>query len=164
MPTANSYNGVPIAMNNIEIGVLKQLVSDYKVKMAVDLGTSFGGSSELFASFGLEVVTFDIVAKATNPRREVCYVVGDIFSGQGLEWLVRYCKDGRRKILFCDNGNKAMEITMLGPHLNKGDILAGHDYGTEWVESDVKNLLACCKFRQIEVAEKARIMAWEKMD
>ena len=40
-------------------------------------------------------------------------------------------------LVFCDNGNKPVEFNSIIPYLEKGDIIAVHDWGTEFNPPDV---------------------------
>ena len=40
-------------------------------------------------------------------------------------------------VLFCDDGNKPLEVATFAPALRTGDVLAVHDLGTEIFEHDI---------------------------
>jgi hypothetical protein len=40
-------------------------------------------------------------------------------------------------MLWCDNGNKPLEVEIYSPHLQKGDVLAVHDWGKEIFPKDI---------------------------
>ena len=62
--------------------------------------------------------------------------------------LVNLCKNPRKKVLYCDNGDKVKEFKMYAIHLNSGDLLGVHDWGTEVRYEQVKDVLE--KYEPVE--------------
>ncbi len=45
--------------------------------------------------------------------------------------IINHLKIGKRKFLYCDNGDKPKEVSTYARYLNKGDALGVHDWGEE---------------------------------
>jgi len=72
------------------------------------------------------------------------------------------CGRPERKLLFCDNGDKKREINLFGPLLKPGDVLAAHDFGTEWKLKDVAGMLQENGFKRIRLPHENLLAAWAK--
>ena len=49
--------------------------------------------------------------------------------------------DRYKKLLYCDNGNKVLEVNRYGACLNNGDMLGVHDWGSEIKLSDIEEVV-----------------------
>lgn len=109
----------------------------------VELGTEQCGLSLFLAlqayQRGMEFRTFDHrwddnlrTPLARLLRLEEHFIRGNLFGETGKE-LVRLLHGGlpRPILLFCDNGDKPRELREFVPHLQVGDYVGVHDWGTE---------------------------------
>ena len=162
MMTQTPYQGTIVTLLPSEIENLTYLVQHYDLKFAVELGTYKGGSALVLINAGIEsLVTFDNQDVVEVKNSKATYRVADIF--KSFEEIKSLCQDPRRKILFCDNGKKSQELNLFGPHLNKGDILAAHDYPVEFKDSDISEMISGHGYERITLPNNDRIIAWEKL-
>lgn len=74
--------------------------------------------------------------------------------------LVGLLRDERRKLLYCDNGNKQLEVNTYSKYLNKGDLLGIHDWNIEVHWRGVRKALLDFKSHPINREnEKNRILS-----
>ena len=115
---------------------LAKVLIDFNPQLVVELGTSWGGLTKLFEDYTTAVIySFDRPNAPRQPNRvnhdgaRVSFISLDIFKEP--ECVVRLCRDKHRKLLYCDNGNKILEVNAFAKCLNKGDMLAVHDWPRE---------------------------------
>ena len=62
----------------------------------------------------------------------------NLFSDEGKQAVLKIFRqpDLHPLVLFCDNGDKRRECEIYVPHLQSGDYLAVHDWGTEFCPED----------------------------
>jgi hypothetical protein len=65
-----------------------------------------------------------------HSRLGVAYMATDLLKIDGVAQVFSLCH--HPAFIFCDNGQKEMEFVLCRPHLRAGDIIAVHDYGTEF--------------------------------
>lgn len=125
----------------------------------VELGTASGGFAiylETQAKYrGLEFATFDSIDPALDPvdhlfgRPTERRPVPPLPQFQKVELLkqgaapeVLRCLDHGPVALLCDNGDKALEVSLYGPHLAEGSLCVVHDWQREFFPADVPEYLA----------------------
>lgn len=99
------------------------------------MGTDEGGFAcmlaDTLAEWGGRVVTVDLVARC-----------GSLGRANLEQWAPCDCLATARQdivdlvgiprgFLYCDNGNKARELTLYAPHVGAGGLVGVHDYDTE---------------------------------
>jgi len=127
--------------------LIEQVAKEFNPGRIIELGTLQGGLTILLANACPEarIETFDLNAPRARideiPR--VCFTAGDILDRtSGAYWgIVTLAHSGLQKILYCDNGHKEEEMAMYAPHLQPGDLLGCHDYGTEVHPENIKEAL-----------------------
>lgn len=118
------------------------------IKTLIELGTGSGGLSMFFRLHAIQYdwffMTFDIeVPQAIYENlwallgMSNSFVKGDIFGSarKGLELCIE--QSAHPIMLYCDNGDKPREVKEFGKLLHKNDFIAVHDWGTEFVASDI---------------------------
>jgi len=101
--------------------------------LIIEIGTQEGGFSLLLKEYlKNEVHTWDISQWYPIDLKR------DLFNKHGINYHIRDCfqdsllvkliKDDRKKIVFCDGGNKGIEFDFFSKYLNKGDFIGAHDY------------------------------------
>lgn len=143
----NTFAGSPISQAWNDLALWETVLSSYPPRSVVELGTWGGGMAIFLAAQGLargfEVVTIDRdLGQLQRPdvlERLGARAVGlDVFSDEGREAVLEMIRSlPKPLLLFCDNGNKPAEFRSFVPHLSKGDLVAVHDWVTEFHESDL---------------------------
>jgi len=121
------------------------------VKLVVELGGFHGGLTlQLSDNFPeAEIHSFDIclfdgmkeVLSSTHKERlNIVFHREDILCGKNVTLLGLLRGEGK-KLLYCDNGKKIVEVRRYAPCLSEGDILGVHDWGVEISEDKVKKTL-----------------------
>jgi hypothetical protein len=122
--------------NDLEVWeiVLNEFPEDH-FQWIIELGTFEGGMSfYLYAQAWARRMRFFTVDKK-NPRNFVpCFTNTDIRKGLPAHWKFHMESPG---ILFCDNGNKPAEVYHYHNSLHRESLLAVHDWGTEFKQSDI---------------------------
>ena len=106
-------------------------------ELIIEIGTWKGGFPVFLRSIFPDAVihTFDIANIGNKQAKSKAFKKNKIkahiencFESQTCENLVRA---KRRKILFCDGGNKLNEFNYFAPMLNKGDVICMHDFAPD---------------------------------
>lgn len=114
-----------------------KIVHDFDPDLVLELGFSWGGMTKVFEDYTRKGVQIHAYNKKCGRQpdnslfgKRVEFHWCDLLTVP-YEPLVELCKDKRKKLLYCDNGNKIKEVFMYGQHLNVGDMIAAHDYPKE---------------------------------
>jgi hypothetical protein len=147
-------NGSKILIKHepVSIPILKRFFKEVDPDLIVELGTSLGGLTMLMEeSSNALIYTFDKHLKVYNMIHESDYfskyerstfILRNVLKTPDDE-LIALLKTSQKKILYCDNGNKALEMNMYCRCLNEGDIAGIHDWGTVGIQHEyVKFALA----------------------
>lgn len=124
-----------VGETNLEVSTILDLIQMYDVTTFIEVGVHEGGLTEhILTHFpginyvGIEIdevlVNHNIKSLVTSLGSRVIY--GDCMAKSTLD-LVRSYMSGKT-LIYCDNGNKKVEITLYCKLLNIGDILLTHDY------------------------------------
>lgn len=114
--------------------VVDMLALMEEVPLIIEIGTCRGGFSLLLRNAfpNAEIITWDISEWQPKQKKldlftkyEISYIVEDCFNSKMLNELL---KTDRKKIVFCDGGQKAAEFNRFAPLINSGDIIGVHDY------------------------------------
>lgn len=140
-----SFCGVPCAQYHADFYVWEGILNERagtgqtrfpRLQSIVELGTFQGGFSLYLAAQaagrGLIFRTYDVV----TPERQVPgFVQLDVFAKA--EAVGEHLRRHQPLILFCDGGNKPREFRTFSPYLDETSVVAVHDYGDEFLASDV---------------------------
>jgi cephalosporin hydroxylase len=147
MPIRADYKGITLVHEQGALPIIQDLMKEFNPKLMMEFGTSWGGFTLLMhhINTSVELHTYDIPGTIRRPNRNqfgenVHFHMQDILTEE-VDVIIDLCQDERKKILYCDNGHKIDEILMYGCHLNSGDMLGVHDWTTELVYDDVKEVL-----------------------
>lgn len=104
----------------------------------IELGTGSGAFSRWLAARVEWFRTIDV----GRPDKEPPGFIGlDLFRrADDVRGLIG--RAPRPFVLYCDDGDKPLEVETFGPALGVGDFLAVHDYGTEIFEEDMPSEFA----------------------
>jgi cephalosporin hydroxylase len=158
--------------------LIRDMITDLQPELMIELGTAYGGftavmldgcESAYFYTYdkfvgeqilnrSRHLVTKEMVIawRRELKKKGVQFIQKDIII-EPCSALEDLCSDGRRKLLYCDNGNKPYEIAFYGPHLVPGDVMGVHDWDTEVFpdKAPVKSVLENF-FRQHSINKKLR--------
>ena len=170
---------VGISHEQIAIAPIQEMIYQFHPELIIELGTYEGGMSLVlheacltaeFHSYDVDFVTQYQVSRNQEPPvrkakdewfNEKCFFyLEDVLVPN--EKLITLCKDVRKKILYCDNGNKPLETQIYAPLLNSGDMLGVHDWGIEIKQSDVNCLIDTFKELSI-IGTKYKSKFWTKI-
>ena len=124
-------------------------VRKHSPKVFIELGTFMGGLTlALHEEFPkMKIFTFDVFIDIDVRKKEllfndnVRFVEDDLLNTMST-YLVSLLKSIRRKkMLYCDNGNKEYEINTYSEYLLPGDALGCHDWLFEVLPKNVENTL-----------------------
>jgi cephalosporin hydroxylase len=128
---------------------LKGIFVEFKPEIIIELGTYYGGFTKYLTEWfsNIPIYTIDIVdrlsildTKIFCDRGNVIQIITDIFKNN--EFLINLLSCKKKKIFFCDDGNKKKEINLFAKFLLPGDLLGVHDVGTEVFYEDIKDTLS----------------------
>lgn len=160
--TKNQLNNIPIAQTDEEIDAIKLVVRIAQPQLILELGTWKGGTAALFQEMGIpEIITFDLVDLVKVKRPGISYRTKDIFSRDVSNEIKTICLESKRKLLFCDDGNKPVEFQMFVPYLNPGDWVMVHDWNNGIGEADVLATVRKEILIPLDLDESQRIRAWK---
>jgi len=136
--------GIPVALSWAEIGAILVLIHELGIKSFVELGVGTGGFAAILLArrdlgadlhyYGIEV---DPAKMDERLRRKSEISYEDVFGENGVKWLERSIRDSYPPVLvFCDNGNKPKEATLVAGLENKPDYILMHDYPKEFSDAD----------------------------
>ena len=124
---------------------LKEIIEIVKPDTIVELGTGGGGVSAFFSDVVRQwdgiVHTFDYITSCETLLQKCDNVIfhqADCVGNGPIDEVINVINKGT-VLLYCDNGHKETEIEIYSEHLNKGSLIACHDYDTEvnpfWINS-----------------------------
>lgn len=118
-----------------EVDVILSLIDYYKIEKFVEVGIHIGGLTEIIINntacryLGLEINE----GFPDNRVKELLINVGgiilygDCMSDSAYDMVKRFVENGRT-LIYCDNGNKPLEIKRYHSLCKSGDILLTHDF------------------------------------
>jgi len=143
---------LPIKHNSNELSLLREALAFYHPELIIELGTLKGGLTLFFHETcpNALVISFDIELihpefkeiledlEHTHPYIPIIVFQGDIFEPQVSKFIQSAIKNNKcHKFLYCDDGNKPLEVQTFSPHLQPRDLLGVHDWNTEIKEEDM---------------------------
>lgn len=142
--TGSSFLGAPAAQLWRDYEPWERLLQTHQeLEAIVELGTGDGG----FALFlhlqalarGLQFDTYDTVEPAWEPLAVELGLPARFHRQDVFDWQFadRLHDLPRPLVLFCDNGDKPREAATFAPILERGDILAVHDWQSEIGPDDI---------------------------
>jgi hypothetical protein len=132
--------------------IVRDMIAKFSPELMIELGTAYGGFTTLMydAAPSAEFFTIDRIPGEQMVNRSggvvteaMCKIWRNDLRKRGVKFLYQnlisepcskvenFCSDGRKKIIYMDNGNKPFELAFYGPHLNSGDIMGVHDWKQE---------------------------------
>lgn len=136
--TLSTYRGLGLHHWDDELPLIQEVLDNTEPVLVIEFGTMWGGFAAFLAdaidSWGGRVLTLDrdryaSIDELVSRWRNIEYRQRDVFDVTTVEELQPLFK--KDVCLYCDNGNKMLEITTYAPLLPVGALLGAHDYGTE---------------------------------
>ncbi len=169
---SSTFMGRHMAQEPQDILIWDKFFEEHKIAAAIELGTGHGGMT---LYFGLKChernapfYTFDNI-QSTDFAMPIEQEIGlaksfrliDIFSDEGQTMIKNLILTLPKPLLiFFDNGNKPREWGLFAHLTEPGDFCVVHDWGTEFMESDIGGV----KVERIMQAEcDARGPGWKAM-
>ena len=154
------------------LGIFKRHDPD----MLIELGTCHAGATLVFHEEMPDVTihTFDNKADVAvnvfnllDPHKVSLYIE-DVLDNNLMLVDLLSSNQHKRKILYCDNGNKEVEIKSYAKYLAKGDLIGCHDWISEVRPEVIHPFMNFMKFAQlkenVELREKGiRSRFWIKL-
>lgn len=139
--------GIPVGQSWIEIGCNLAVIQDFSVGTFIEIGLDAGGMCCLLYSrmqfdksfhyYGIDISRarlWKTVADLEGPNVRI----DDVFADTSKRWIWDLIHDSKKRaLIFCDGGNKALEMQTFAPYLKEGDLIMAHDYTIEIVEADL---------------------------
>ena len=141
---------IPVSHSWVDLGKVMMAVQYTQCKTFIEFGVHRGGlSSLLIARTLLDDLTyfgFEINENIIEPKvKTLCNIspfasiyIGDLFHINTYTFIRRLIKKCSSPVLiYCDNGNKALEFRMYRGCLREGDFIMMHDFNREFTIHDI---------------------------
>jgi len=132
--------------------IIIRIIRDHNPQMIVELGTHRGGMTLLLHEefLDVEIHTFDqkaLIDLGLFDHKKVFFYKEEIIKNESLV-LIKLLEDNfdKRKLLYCDNGNKEKEIESYSKYLSPGDLLGCHDWMSEVKPENINPILEKLNF------------------
>ena len=154
-----TISGTPCYHEAEAIEPIMDIIREFDPDMVIELGTKNGGFTEFIHEStrgDVPIYSYDVLKMPMGFkfRQNVSFFVADILSSP-LDDIICLCSNSKKKFLYCDNGNKIKEFKMYAKHLNSGDLLGVHDWGTEITYESVKEVLVNFKQHKHYIFEES---------
>ena len=138
MRTGVSPYGVGAAQMWPQVGAVFNAIDEFDINLVIELGVYMGGLSELLylrqqRVNGFRYVGFDNAPDQVSRRlvNELPFVWGDVFSDAIKNRVVSEINKSTHALVYCDDGNKPMEMRAYAPLIRSRDLILVHDYPGE---------------------------------
>ena len=152
MPTHQTFLGHTIFQTWEDLRIWEKLFNDFGLKTFLEFGSGYGGSSLYFGlqcrHRGIEFHTYDnqrnfdtsagLCGLLDFPNRFHNVNIFGENESQTIGALINNC--ARPLGMFFDNGDKPREWRIYAPLARSGEILAVHDWGTEFASEHLNGL------------------------
>ena len=146
------YKGRLIMQEPRDLAIFDKFFDACPIKTFIELGTGHGGSTLFFGEHchkrKIAFYTFDNI-QSTDFAMEIEQESGlassfkciDIFSDEGMSLIGGLIQNSPKPLaIFFDNGDKPREWKIFAPLTLPGDYCIVHDYGTEFMDTDINGL------------------------
>lgn len=145
----------------MQVPAIEELIQKLKLEnpeceKVVEIGTAFGGLTNLLCDYFKEVLTFDNLDLSPNfyNHKNMKTFLCDCHDMNNLKnILLPVVKDEKPIIYFIDGGNKALELNMISILCKDSDILMVHDFSLD--ASDFGNrgrfIWNCCEITEADI-------------
>lgn len=137
--------GIPTAQTWNQLGSLFDDLNRMEITTFFELGAYMGGLSDLMiyrqsVINGFKFLGVQLDAQEINIRlRGTPYImVGDVFSQEVIKRISGMIAESSGAVMvYCDNGNKPLELRTYAPILRVGDYIRAHDYPGETTQESL---------------------------
>lgn len=157
-----SFLGIPVMQWHADLWLWEKFFSRHKIRSFIELGSGKGGMSIFFLLQSLQYKftfnTFDVaipsainepIGKRLNLKNY--FKQGDIMVQLFDEISALLTNSSRPAMLYCDNGNKPLEVKTYSMFLEVGDFVAVHDWDKEISKDDIPNNLELLEFNEVGI-------------
>lgn len=143
------FMGRGIQQEPRDLAIFDKFFAENKVKTFIEFGTGHGGSALYFGlkcrDVGAKFYTYDNI-QSTDFMMPIEIEIGlassfeciDIFSDEAMKKIGNIITTCEKPLaIFFDDGNKPREWRTYAPLTAVGDYCIVHDWGTEFMESDI---------------------------
>lgn len=148
---AYSFGGNKISQSWHDLFIWEQVLNRQEPVRILELGTFTGGMASYlhvqalmrgaefmsFDSAPLEAIRLDRPDSPYTSSWKFSFRQMDVFTSASIKYIGDMIKLPGQTVLFCDNGNKPHEMLTYVPLLKVDDIVAVHDWGTEFMPAHV---------------------------
>jgi hypothetical protein len=136
--SGTSFAGVAMAQFWAELILWESLLNDQEYDAIVEIGTFTGGLSLwLHAQARARDIIFRTYDVRTPVRKIPGFVKLDVFAEA--EAVGEHLRRHEPVIVLCDGGNKPRELKTFSRYLSPRSTLVVHDWGSEFLETDIPN-------------------------
>lgn len=157
-----SFLGIPVMQWHADLWLWEKFFNRHAVRTFIELGTGRGGMSIYFLlqslQHGFTFNTFDVVVPDAihEPigkllKLKTHFKQGDIMVQLYDEITALLTNSSRPIMLYCDNGNKPLEVKTYSMFLEKGDFVAVHDWDKEISKNDIPSNLELLDFSEVGI-------------
>lgn len=118
-----------------------EILKKYKnFSRAIEVGTAYGGFTNLLADYFDEVYTFDIKNLKPNfyDHKNIKQITTNLHERDEIEnKVLPIISQQGSNIIFVDGGNKALEANLLADYIKSNDLILCHDFSIN--EQDFQN-------------------------
>lgn len=147
-----SFMGFEMFQTYNDLQIWEMVFNQYKPQSVMELGTGYGGLTLFFAlqcfQRGMDFVTYDNV-KSLDFSAKLPAALGiekqfrhvNIIGETERIGVLKNVEDARRPlVIMVDNGDKPRDFKMVAPYTQPGDIIAVHDWETEFFPEDIGDI------------------------
>ena len=166
--------GVHTGQTNAQVWAYHEMITTFHVGLFVELGVDQGGLAATmigrafidpdFSYLGVELLERVINRNVFNAvgRYRTRMVIGNCMDPGIVDYVAREIQQARGPaLLLCDNGNKPAEVKKYCELLRPGDLLTVHDFGTEFLESDIPGFVNEFYARDLDY-ENVGLPLWQR--
>jgi len=146
MKTNPRLFGIPIAQTWEQLGIVFENIEIYKIAVVVEIGLFLGGLADLFllrSQFvpGFHYIGLECDAGVINARIKTQpeILIRDAHNSEVVSDVQARISKYAPALVYCDGGNKPLEMKLYAPILRPGDFLMSHDVLIEVSEQDLVN-------------------------
>jgi hypothetical protein len=136
--------------------LLEKITNSKNFSRAIEIGTAYGGFTNLLADFFDSVCTFDIQNYNANfyEHKNIEYLNCDLHNIENIEkYLLPILKRKGNNVIFVDGGDKALEANLISEYIKPGDLILCHDFSIDIEDFNTrgKSIWNCLECRETDL-------------
>ncbi len=152
--------GEKIRQSWADLFFINRILSKYEFKNVIELGTGHGMLTVFIAMHcNCPLYSIEIGGEPRNKPYKVAkgnytinFIRGDCFDNKITKPLSEIIKRGRT-LIYCDNGNKKLELQTYAPFMIKDDVIMVHDKHKEVEWSEIREAVNKNKLKKFHQTE-----------